>query len=343
MTESVMEGHGSYNSHSHPQEDAAAHGIRRFADAARTMPLPAEGAATIADYGSSEGRNSLAPMSAAITAARDAHGSDLAIQVVHTDLPANDFSSLFETVVHDPASYLRPGVHALAAGRSFYEQLLPSGTVSLGWSSITVHWLSAAPAPMAAGIWSPSATPDVQAAWRERSARDWRAFLDARAAELLPGARLVIVGSGAGDAGDSGAEGAMAMIDRCLHEMVQAQTLSERQYATMAIPTWYRTAAEWEAPFPHPDLELELREPSVLDDPFWAAYEQTHDAHAYAVSAAGFLRAAFEPALTGPLPAADRARVADELFDRRLVEAIATDPPAASCRWQLQLLVIARR
>ena len=90
MTESVMEGHGSYNSHSHPQEDAAAHGIRRLGEAARTMPLPAAGAATIADYGSSEGRNSLAPMSAAISAARDAHGGELAIQVVHTDLPAND-------------------------------------------------------------------------------------------------------------------------------------------------------------------------------------------------------------------------------------------------------------
>src|SRR3954453_17462265 len=140
MTESVMEGHGSYNSHSHPQEHAAHRGIDQLADGARAMPLPSAGVATIADYGASEGRNSLAPMSAAIEAARAAHGADLSIQVVHTDLPANDFSSLFETVLNGPHPSLRPGVYALAAGRSFYEQLLPAATVSLGWSSITVHW-----------------------------------------------------------------------------------------------------------------------------------------------------------------------------------------------------------
>jgi hypothetical protein len=32
----------------------------------------------------------------------------------------------------------------------------------------------------------------------------------------------------------------------------------------------------------------------------------------------------------------------DQLFDRRLVEAISADPAAASCHWQLQLLVLRR-
>lgn len=337
-----MEGHGSYNAHSHPQHDAARSGIEQLAAAARGMPLPGTGPVTIADYGASQGRNSLAPLAAAIDAARDAHGEALAVQVVHTDLPANDFSSLFQTVAGDPHTYLRPGVYALAAGRSFYEQLLPSATVSLGWSSITVHWLSAAPTPMADGIWSPLAAPDVQAAWRAQSARDWRAFLDARGAELLPGARLVIVGSGADDQGRAGAEGAMRAIDGCLHDMVAAGTLTAGQYAAMAVPTWYRTAAEWDDPFPHAGLRLLVRQPSVLADPFWPELERTGDARAYAASAAGFLRAAFEPALTGPLPADRRAAVADELFDRRLVEAIAADPATASCRWQLQLLVLER-
>jgi hypothetical protein len=196
---------------------------------------------------------------------------------------------------------------------------------------------------MAEGIWSPLADAGVQAAWRERSAQDCRAFLDARAAQLRPGPHLVLVGSGADAAGGAGAEGAMAMVDRCLHDMVAANALTAQQHAAMAVPTWYRTAAEWEAPFPHPRLELRSREPAVLADPFWPAYERTGDARAYAASAAAFLRAAFEPALTGSLAAGDRARVARELFDHRLVEAIAADPAGASCRWQLQLLVIERR
>jgi hypothetical protein len=48
----------------------------------------------VADYGCSEGRNSLAPLRAASRVLRERFGPDRAITVTHTDLPANDFSSL---------------------------------------------------------------------------------------------------------------------------------------------------------------------------------------------------------------------------------------------------------
>lgn len=337
-----MEGAGSYNAHSHPQATAAELGVPALVAAARAMPIPATGTALIADYGASQGRNSLAPMRAAIDAARAAHGPSTPLAVVHTDLPANDFSSLFETVVHDPGTYLRPGVFALAAGRSFYEQVLPPASVALGWSSITVHWLSAPPGPMEDGIWSPSAAPAVRAAWARRSAEDWRAFLAARAAELMPGGRLVIVGSGADAEGRSGAEGAMGMIDAALRAMVSDDALAAHEYAAMAVPTWYRTLDEWRAPFPCAGLELERCEPAVLADPFWPAYEASRDAAAYAAQVAAFLRAAFEPVLAGALAPERRDAFAAELFGRRLPAAVAADPAAASCRWQLVLLAIAR-
>lgn len=341
--ESVMEGEGRYNEHSHPQGTAAELGIDRLAAAARTMPRPASGIATIVDYGASQGRNSLAPMRAAVDAARAAYRDDLPISVVHTDLPGNDFASLFETVVHDPGTYLRPGVFALAAGRSFYERLLPPASVGLGWTSITVHWLSAAPCPIPDGIWSPLASDQVRAAWARRSADDWAAFLAARASELLPGGRLVVIGSGADDAGRSGAERAMEAIDAGLADMVAAGTVTAAEHAAMAVPTYYRTAAEWAAPFPHADLELVEQRPAILPDPFWPAYEASGDATAYATQVAAFLRAAFEPSLLGALPADRRAAVADELFARRLPERIAADPAGTSCHWQLVLLVVERR
>ena len=37
-------------------------------------------------------------------------------------------------------------MHTAVVGRSFYEQLLPNATVSIGWSAIAVHWLSKIPA-----------------------------------------------------------------------------------------------------------------------------------------------------------------------------------------------------
>jgi hypothetical protein len=72
------------------------------------------------------------------------------ISVVHTDLPGNDFSSLFKTLDADPESYFHvdSATFASAAGRSFYRQILPSGSVTLGWSSWAVQWLSRTPAPI---------------------------------------------------------------------------------------------------------------------------------------------------------------------------------------------------
>ena len=50
----------------------------------------------------------------------------------------------------DPASYLRddPASFAFAVGRSFYRQILPAGSVTLGWSSWAVQWLSRTPCPI---------------------------------------------------------------------------------------------------------------------------------------------------------------------------------------------------
>lgn len=132
-----MEGHGAYNSHSTVQASGASPALRLLERVASETALPAgEEAIVIADYGSSEGRNSLAPMATAIRALRARAGLTRAISVVHTDLPGNDFSALFQLLATDPASYLRdnPAVFASAVGHSFYEQILPSKSATLGWS-----------------------------------------------------------------------------------------------------------------------------------------------------------------------------------------------------------------
>jgi hypothetical protein len=84
---------------------------------------------------------------AAIDVLRERAGQERAISVVHVDLPQNDFTALFEMLCNDPQSYLKrdAAVFASAVGRSFYKQVLPSETVTLGWSSWSVQWLSQAP------------------------------------------------------------------------------------------------------------------------------------------------------------------------------------------------------
>src|SRR5271169_630079 len=173
-----MEGHGVYNRSSRVQAAGLAPAVPLLEQAARTVPLAAAAQpVVIADYGSSEGRNSLVPLAVAISVLRERVGPERAISVVHTDMPDNDFTALFQALAVHPNSYLRgdPAVFASAAGKSFYEQILPSGSVTLGWSSWAVQWLSRVPAPIPDQVQvAYSQDPAAQAAFARQAAEDWR-------------------------------------------------------------------------------------------------------------------------------------------------------------------------
>jgi hypothetical protein len=338
----AMEGGGHYNANASAQAASVTLGLDLLRDAATSAPLGPARTITVADFGASEGANSLAPVTAAIGAARQVHGEDRPVQVFHTDLPDNDFGSLFRTVAESPDSYLGPGVYPAAIGRSFYEQLLPDASVSVGWSSIAVHWLREVPGPLD-GFWFSSATPEQAAAWARAGAADWAAFLRARAAELVPGARLVVVvGAAHGDTDTrrSGAERSMDEVARGLDDLVDRGVVTAAERAAMVIPAWYRTAQEWRAPFDDGcGLDLEQLHLVDLGDPLW---EQATGNPAYASAVAAALRVSFGPSLLEGLDPDRRAVVATELFDHHLATAIAAAPPGPWFDWRLALMVIAK-
>jgi SAM dependent carboxyl methyltransferase len=118
---SVMEGQGAYNRHAAQQAAGGAWALPLLEQAAQQVLLPPPDIpAVIVDYGSSQGKNSLRPIQAAITVLRQRLGDQLPISVVHTDLPGNDFSSLFHTLEDDQDSYLganQPFLLRRSAGR----------------------------------------------------------------------------------------------------------------------------------------------------------------------------------------------------------------------------------
>jgi hypothetical protein len=190
----VMKTRGYYNAHSAPQGSAVSFALP-LAERAAAEVAPPEGPAIVADYGVAQGRNSMIPMRALIDGLRR-RGYQGPVNVVHTDLPANDFSTLFETLEDSPDSYLAgaENVFAYAAGRSFYGRIFATGLVSLGWSAIAVHWLSSVPGPLEGHIWSSAATGATHEAFAARAREDWSDFLGHRTAELVPGGRLVVAG-----------------------------------------------------------------------------------------------------------------------------------------------------
>ena len=334
----AMAGGGQYNEHSTAQLSAAEHAFPLLRQAAAVAPPTSDGSLTIADYGCSEGRNSLAPLRVAIAEMRRVHPADVPISVVHTDLPLNDFSSLFATVADDPGTYAGPAVYTSAVGRSFYEHILPPRSVSLGWSSIALHWLSAAPGPLD-GIWYTDGTQSQRDRWARQAGDDWSRFLDARGRELVPGARLIIVVGSADSAGNSGAETVMTTLRRVAGDMAETGRLPATSLTP--IPAWYRTTTEWHAPFPHVAFTLEHFDEVVLGDPI---AEQTADGDRgqYARDVAEAIRVSFGPSLLAGISQEDRAAIEHELFTERLAAAIGGDT-AIGFDWRLAIMVLSRR
>lgn len=305
-----MLGEGYYNRHSRPQHVAASSAYplleRACAEIPRSSPV------RVADFGSSQGRNSMEPMARIVSAL-----AEVPLEITHLDQMHNDFNSLFQEL-SSPRSYLgRPGVLASARGGSFYQSCFHPRQLHLAWSCIATHWLSRLPEPMQGHLWS--ALASNQEVYARQARADWAAFVGHRELELLPGGQLVMVGSGAGEDGCSGAEALMELVWKTLREV--------RQEPGPGIGTYYRKREEWLAPLGENWQVLEARivdlDESQILDPTLSPRERAR-------AVVGFLKAAFHPALLGEDPGHD--------FYRLLEDRVAARPEDSRCNWKLFLL-----
>lgn len=325
----------TYTASSRLQAAGLSTAIELFEQAARVVPLPRPPQPiAIADYGAANGYNSLLPIGAAITALRHRTRPDHAVLVAHTDLPGNDFTALFTTITEDPDSYLRKDTATFpsAVGRSFYQQILPSASIALGWSSWATHWLSRVPAPIGDHIHvAHSANPDARREFARQAAVDWHDFLAFRGRELAPGGRLVVLTLTLDRTGHAGFGGVIGALLGSLKHLVDAGSLSAEELQRMVIPTVGRTEAEFVAPFaPSGRFEgLSIEHFEILEAPdrFWARYRVDGDADAFGAGWAGFARAAIFPTLITALDDADgRAAGFVVALEAELTRRLAADP-----------------
>lgn len=330
-----MEGHGGYNARSSVQASGAAPALPLLDEAARTVALPAgSGPVTVADYGASQGHNSLAPMAVAVRTLRDRLAAGREISVVHTDLADNDFSALFDLLESDPASYLNlyPDVFASAVGRSFYRQILPTGSVTLGWSAWSVQWLSRIPAPIPDQLQiSYSRSPDARAAYAAQAAQDWTDFLRHRGRELHDGAQLVVITMARTDAGDFGYAAQVEAIYDTLQALVAEGRVQKEEAARMAIPTYGRTRQEFAAPFaagPFAGLRLDRLEIFEGDDAIWRDFQKNGDAASFGARWSAFSRGSVLPTMALGLAGAGPERMRDfiDLMEAGMTRRLAAAP-----------------
>jgi len=347
-----MEGQGGYNRSSRVQAAGLSPALPLLEHAARVVPLAGPPAPiVIADYGASEGRNSLAPMAAAIGALRERVGTERAISVVHTDLPDSDFSALFRLLASDPDSYLRldPAVFASAVGRSFYQQIFPFDSVTLGWSSWAVQWLSRVPATIPDQVqvaYSDDAA--VRATFARQADEDWRSFLSHRAREMRSGARLIVLTMACDDTGDFGYRPVLLAIYATLLELVRERLVRADEAHRMVIPTVGRTRQQFKAPFEHDGhfagLVIEDFEVFNGDDRIWRELERDHDAQAFGAQWAAFSRASVFPTLATQLDGGandERSAAFVDRMEAGLAKRLAIAPEAMKI--PLAKMVLAKR
>lgn len=321
----VMESGGSYNLHAKVPAGGAGLALPLLEEAVRSVAVDdGNQPVVIADYGSSQGKNSLPPLRAAIQILRSRLGPARPISIVHVDQPANDFNTLFGVLHSDPERYSLddPNVFPSAIGRSFYEQVLPNESVHVGWSSYAAVWLSRVPMPVPGHFMGHASTGPVREAFDRQGAGDWKLFLSLRAAELRPGGRLVVVLPALNDEGRTGFEPIFSHANEILAEMVAEGSLKAHERAQMVLGAFPRRRSQLLEPFGSDrqfrGLMVECCELFVLPDAAWLDYERDGNKEALISRHAAFFRSIFVPSLAAAIDDVGRRNAFPDRLEDKL-------------------------
>ena len=313
----AMRGAGYYSSHTIGAKAVINAAADLVVDALGRMDLSSTAPFAIADYGAADGGTSIDMMRRTIDAIR-ARAGERPIAITYTDLPHNDFSALFR-LVHGllPQSPERPlgaepGVFTFASGTSFYRQIFPDDTLSLGFSATAMHWLSRLPGTIADHVQAVGATPAEKENFRRQSLEDWTTILLHRARELRPGGKLVVANFCVDEEGRYlGATGGVNMFDafaRHWRGLMEAAAITEAEYRAATLPQYYKTPEDFTSPFADPDspvrragLVLEHVSTRVTGCPYAADFAVHRDPTTFAKAYVPTLRSWTESTFLGAL------------------------------------------
>lgn len=352
-----MKGEGFYDQHSSPQMASIEAVLGWLEQAAADLPLPAENRPLVLlDLGSSEGKNAIGLMRRLTSALR--HFTRQPILTVYNDLPSNNFNQLFRNL-HDPKQTggFPPDVFAAVAAGSFYGPLLPPATVHLATCFNALLWLDQVPEvpvpdfvsyrrplPPRPGLQVPA---EVEEAFRSQAEQDLLRFLELRAAELVPGGKLLIASPG-DDARGRCVDGLYDVLNDALVDLVAEGVIPRERYERVLIPVYFRTPEETTTPLDQPGspvrgwFRIDRSETLEVPTPFGIDWQRTGDLSTYAARYTGFLRAFSEPilrkALAGP---GFRDEVLEAVY-QRLSQRLQAEPQRYPFRYVLTATLLTR-
>lgn len=266
-------------------------------DAINSLPLASiEQGFTISDMGCADAGTSLNMIGKAIDAI-SARVPAAPISVVYTDQPRNDFNALitnvyglgpFETYLDD-----RDNVFPMVSGTSFYRQIMPSGSLNLGFSATAMHWLSRKVCNISNHVQAIGAEGAELQAFRRLAHSDWRQILMHRSNELKPGGKLVLINFGTDEQGRYlGNTGGINMFDtfnQIWQSFLEQKRISRSEYENMTLPQYYNSVEEFSAPLINSEeavyqagLRLDYIDTRIVKCPFAEDFADHGDATRFA-------------------------------------------------------------
>jgi hypothetical protein len=178
----------NYNKNSTTQREVINFTLSYIRRAIDVFDVASSSTPIIADFGTSHGQNSIYAMKTIIQCLKDSHkiNDEKEVLIIHNDLPTNNWTNLFESLNNDN-SY-----HGVANGRSFYEQCLPPNSLSIGYSSSSLHWLSHKPCNLSNHCCAIPGQEKENEPFKQQSKLDFAAFLEHRSRELIIGGVLIL-------------------------------------------------------------------------------------------------------------------------------------------------------
>ncbi len=342
-----MKGGGYYSQSTRGAKDVIDNAAPMMMQAVAALPEPEHGQPVrIADYGTADGGTSKKTIRDTVGTLKD-RWPDRQIQVTYTDLASNDWSQLFKAMQgldgSDHTYWTEfPGVFVQGCGIGFHHQLLPDATLDLGFSATAMHYVREVPCLIPDHVHHVGATGAALAAFDRQAAEDWNAILLARAAELRPGGRLVIMSFGKDEAdrylGNTDGVNMFDTFDLHWKAMAGEGLITAAEYEAATFAQVYRTPEEFRAPLLDEGsevfgagLRLISAHTGVTACPYRAAFLSNPGmgARAFAKSYIPTLRSwsetVFLNALSSDRPEDERRELVDAFYGR-YEDMVAADP-----------------
>jgi gibberellin A4 carboxyl methyltransferase len=333
-TTTGMTGGGFYDANSAPQWKAIEAVLPWLDEAVANLPLSGVGPVTLADFGCSEGRNSIAVMSRALETLLPL--TDRPVQTIHSDLPTNDFSKLFLNLRPEGCPvYQSDRVYSSAVGGSMFDQLLPPASVHLATTFNAIGFLSSRPVKYLPGYILPNGpctlndngyvSEDDRQTFSELAKGDVACFLRARAKELVPGGKLLVQVFGSTDTART-CDGIYDLLNDAVLGFVESGDITRDTYEAYYQPVYMRqldelTAAISDDAYGASGLfSLDHSKAYEVAVPFNQQYRNDGDTKQYAEDYVNFFRAFTEAVLHNALPEQpDRVDLVNRIYARAKV------------------------